>query len=124
MIDACRRNGAKTQKGFKSFKTLKNITKCRENSRISTEKFRKTYLSIHIYFLSYYISNTKHIHSISGGRVTRAKCLHGKIFISPMRYPASFCWELTKASYSAASCKQSPGITISFYNSRDLAITE
>jgi hypothetical protein len=29
-------------------------------------------------FLSYSISNTKHIHSISGGRVTRAKCLHGK----------------------------------------------
>jgi hypothetical protein len=26
-----------------------------------------------------------------------------------------------KASYSAASCKQSPGITISFYNSRDFA---
>jgi hypothetical protein len=29
-------------------------------------------------FLSYYISNTKHIHSILGCRVTRAKCLHGK----------------------------------------------
>jgi hypothetical protein len=28
-------------------------------------------------FLSYYISNAKHIHSISGGQVTRAKCLHG-----------------------------------------------
>jgi hypothetical protein len=27
MIDAWRRNGAKTQKGFKSFETLKNITK-------------------------------------------------------------------------------------------------
>jgi hypothetical protein len=29
-------------------------------------------------FLSYYISMTKHTHSISGGRVTWAKCLHGK----------------------------------------------
>ena len=29
-------------------------------------------------FLSYCISNATHIHSISGGRVTRAKCLHGK----------------------------------------------
>jgi hypothetical protein len=29
-------------------------------------------------FLSYYISNTKHIHTIMGGRVTQAKCLHGK----------------------------------------------
>jgi hypothetical protein len=37
-------------------------------------------LSIDSYvFLSYYISNAKQIHSISGGRVnTRAKCLHGK----------------------------------------------
>jgi hypothetical protein len=75
-------------------------------------------------FLSYYISNAKHIQSMSGGRVTRAKCLHGKIFISPRRYPASFCRELAKPNYSAASCKQSPGITISFYNSRDLAVTE
>jgi hypothetical protein len=32
--------------------------------------------------------------------------------------------ELAKVSYSAASCKQSPGITISFYNSRDLAVAE
>jgi hypothetical protein len=44
--------------------------------------------------------------------------------IYPRRYPASFCRELAKVSYSAASCKQSPGITISFYNSRDLAVAE
>ena len=73
-------------------------------------------------FLSYYISNAKHIHSISGGRVTWAKCLHGKIFIWSRRYPASFCRELVKPSFSVASCKQSPGITISFYNSRELAL--
>jgi hypothetical protein len=36
-------------------------------------------LSINLYvFLSYSISNAKHIHFISGGRVTQAKCLHGK----------------------------------------------
>jgi hypothetical protein len=58
-------------------------------------------------FFSYYISNAKHIHSISGGRVTRAKCLHGNIFIPPRQYPASFCRELAKASFSAASCKHS-----------------
>jgi hypothetical protein len=50
MITAWRRNGAKTQKGFKSFKTLKNITKCRQNTRISTKQFRRTYLSIRMYF--------------------------------------------------------------------------
>jgi hypothetical protein len=34
----------------------------------------------------------KHIHSISGGRVTRAKCLHGKYSSQwPRRDPASFC---------------------------------
>jgi hypothetical protein len=82
-------------------------------------------LSIDSYvFCSYYISNAKHIHSILGGRVTRVKCLHGKISISPREYPASSCPELAKASYPAASCKQPPGITISFYISRDLAFVE
>jgi succinylglutamate desuccinylase len=55
---------------------------------------------------------------------TRVNCLHEKISIPPRRDPASFCRELAKASYSAASCTQSPGITISFYNSRDLAFAE
>jgi hypothetical protein len=42
-------------------------------------------LSIDSYvFLSYSISNAKHIHSISGGRVNLAKCLHGNIFIPPL----------------------------------------
>jgi hypothetical protein len=50
MIAAWRRNGAKTQKGFKSFETLKNITKYSESTRISSEQFRKTYLSICMYF--------------------------------------------------------------------------
>jgi hypothetical protein len=46
-----RRNGATTHKEFKSFETLKkNITKCLENTRISAEKFRKTYLTIRTYF--------------------------------------------------------------------------
>jgi hypothetical protein len=46
--------------------------------------------------------------SISGGRVTRAKCLHGNIFIPPRRYPASFCRELAKASHSAALSSAEP----------------
>jgi hypothetical protein len=50
MIVAWRRNSAETQKGFKSFEMLENIIKCRQNTRISAEKFRKTYLSIRRYF--------------------------------------------------------------------------
>jgi hypothetical protein len=35
---------------FKSFETLKNITKYSESTRISAEQFMKTYLSIRMYF--------------------------------------------------------------------------
>jgi hypothetical protein len=73
-------------------------------------------LSIDSYvFWSYYISNAKHIHSISGGRVTWAKCLHGKIFISPRakRYISSLSAGNSprRVTRQPASCKQSPGIT-------------
>jgi hypothetical protein len=91
IIATWRWNGANTQKGFKSFDTLNYITKCHQNTRISTGKFRKTYSYV---FLSYYISIAKHIYL--GLPVTQAKCLHGKIFISPRRYPTSFCRELAK----------------------------
>jgi hypothetical protein len=50
MIAAWRRNGAKIEKGFKSFEMLKNITKYSESTRISAEQFRKAYLSIRMYF--------------------------------------------------------------------------
>ena len=41
----------KHKKGsIKSFETLKNITKCRQNTRISAEQFRKTSLSIRMCF--------------------------------------------------------------------------
>jgi hypothetical protein len=69
-------------------------------------------------FLSFYISNAKHIHSISGGRVTWAKCLHGKYLSRLSDIPP------LSAGNLPASCKQSPGITISFYNSWDLAVAE
>ena len=42
-------------------------------------------------------------------RVSRAKRLHGKIFISPGRDPASFHRELTKASYPFPPCKHFTG---------------
>jgi hypothetical protein len=70
---------------------LNYITKCHQNTRISTGKFRKTYSYV---FLSYYISIAKHIYL--GLPVTQAKGLHGKIFISPRQYPTSFCRELGK----------------------------
>ena len=46
MIAAWGRIGAKTQKGFKSFETLKNITKCCQNTRISAEQFRIEFISL------------------------------------------------------------------------------
>ena len=87
-----------------SFETLKKHYKISSN------------LSIDSYvFLSYYISNAKHIHSVSGGRVTWAKCLHGKIFISPRakRYISSLSAGNSprRVTRQPASCKQSPGIT-------------
>ncbi len=45
----------------------------------------------------------------------RAKRLHGKIFISPGRDPASFHQKLTKASYPFAPCKHFSGKPIIFY---------
>ena len=92
---------------------------------LSAEKFWKTYQMIRMYFWDIIFQmQSANIQAISGGRVIRAKCLHGKIFISPRRYPTFLCRELAKASYSAASCKQSPRITVSFYNSWDLAVAE
>jgi hypothetical protein len=75
-------------------------------------------------FLSYYISNIKAHTFYLGQPSYPGKVFTWKIFIPPKRYPASFCRERAKASYSAASCKQSPEITISFYNSQDLAVAE
>jgi hypothetical protein len=129
MIAAWRRNGAKTEKGVKLFETLKNITKYSESKRISAEQFRKTYLSIRMYFWAiifqwqstYILSRAA---KLPGRPSYPGKVFTWKIFIWPRRDPASFCRELAKASYLAASCKQSPGITISFYNSRDLAVAE
>jgi hypothetical protein len=94
MIATWCRNGAKTQKGFKSFETLKNVTKCRQNTRISVEQFRKTYLSICMYFWAIIFQMQ------STYILFRAAELPGqsvymeftwKIFISPRRYPTSVC---------------------------------
>jgi hypothetical protein len=70
-------------------------------------------------------------------RVTRPGGTNKRSFYMEPSYSAFAAWlphdaemapkhkkELAKVSYSAASCKQSLGITISFYNSRDLAVAE
>jgi hypothetical protein len=83
------------------------------------------YLSICMYFSAILFQMQSTYILIYLGRPSYpGKVFTWKRFISPKRYPASFCRELAKASYSAESCKQSPGITISFYNSWDLAVAE
>ena len=100
MIAAWRRNGARTQKGFKSFETLKNITKCRQNTRISAEQFTKTYLSIRMYFWAIIFQmQSKYILSWA------AELPRQSVYMENI-HPA-------KASYSAASCKHA--VTRDYY---------